>query len=248
MAVFRVNKNRDYTCMSNVHLRDKRITLKAKGLLSVMLSLPDDWDYSINGLTAISRENETAIRTALAELEKCGYLMRTEIHDAGTGKFGYIYDIYETAEKSPHIENPHTDNPHTDNPHTGLPYTENRTQLNTKSQSTNKRSTEGQNTHPAALDAIGNTELRETIEEFLKFRRSIKKPMGEHAVGLLIKKLDGMARTDEEKMGILNQSIMNGWQGLYPLERGRDGRTRFDAYKGTTGGKYQPVGSGETVI
>ena len=124
MAVFRVNKNTNYTCMSNVHLRDRRMTLKAKGLLSVMLNLPDDWDYSISGLAAISKESGAAIRSALGELEGYGYLKRTKAHDPGTGKFDYIYDIYETAADPPHTEEPHTEEPYTVDPHTEEPHTE----------------------------------------------------------------------------------------------------------------------------
>ena len=72
MAVFRVERTRDYTVMSNYHLRDKRISLKAKGLLSMMLSLPDDWNYTTRGLAKICKEGVDAIGGALRELENCG--------------------------------------------------------------------------------------------------------------------------------------------------------------------------------
>ena len=97
MATIRVNKNKNYTVMSNYHLRDKNLSLKAKGLLSVMLSLPDNWDYSITGLVAISKENETAITTALGELKQYKYLQVTKLMPGQTksGRIEYIYDIYE---------------------------------------------------------------------------------------------------------------------------------------------------------
>lgn len=101
MSVFRVNKNKDYTTMCNYHLKDKNLGLKAKGLLSIMLSLPDDWNYSIGGLVAISKENETAIKSALQELRDNGYLRITKEapNKQNGGRFQYIYNIYEYPQK-----------------------------------------------------------------------------------------------------------------------------------------------------
>ena len=82
MAVFRLERTRDYTVMSNHHLRDKRLSLKAKGLLSQMLSLPDDWDYTLSGLAYINRESKDAIRSAVNELERAGYVQRHQTTDA----------------------------------------------------------------------------------------------------------------------------------------------------------------------
>ena len=81
MAVFRVERIKDYTVMSNHHLRNKNLSLKAKGLLSQMLSLPDDWDYTLKGLAAINKESVDAIRTAIWELEDTGYVVRTRVRD-----------------------------------------------------------------------------------------------------------------------------------------------------------------------
>ena len=81
MAVFRVEKSRGYTVMSNHHLRNKELSLKAKGLLSQMLSLPEDWDYTLAGLSHINRESIDAIRTAVWELEKAGYITRRQGRD-----------------------------------------------------------------------------------------------------------------------------------------------------------------------
>lgn len=88
MSVFRVEKNKNYTTMSNYHLRDRNLTLKTKGLLSIMLSLPEDWDYSIKGLVSICKENENAVRSALKELETNGYLIR-EKKQTEKGLFDY---------------------------------------------------------------------------------------------------------------------------------------------------------------
>ena len=95
MAVFRVEKNRGYTVMSNHHLRNKDLSLKAKGLLSQMLSLPENWDYTLKGLSLINRESIDAIRTAVWELEKAGYITRQQNRD-GKGKMAdMVYTIYE---------------------------------------------------------------------------------------------------------------------------------------------------------
>lgn len=97
MSVFRVNKNKDYTVMSNKHLKDKNLSLKAKGLLSMMLSLPDDWDYSIEGLVSISKESKTSVKSTLDELKENDYLIVTKQYPNETqdGRIGYIYDIFE---------------------------------------------------------------------------------------------------------------------------------------------------------
>ena len=92
--VFKVEKNKNYTVMSNYHLRDKNLSLKAKGLLSFMLSLPDDWDYSLNGLCSICKESEGAIKSTLKELKDNGYLVIEKVRGE-KGYFEYNYIIYE---------------------------------------------------------------------------------------------------------------------------------------------------------
>ena len=95
MAVFRVEKNKGYTVMSNHHLRNKALSLKAKGLLSQMLSLPEDWDYTLKGLSLINRESIDAIRTAVWELERAGYIKREQGRDAKGKMADMVYTIYE---------------------------------------------------------------------------------------------------------------------------------------------------------
>ena len=103
MAVFRVNKNKDYTTISNFHLKDKNLSLKAKGLLSMMLSLPEDWDYSVKGLTAICLESKNTINSILNELEKNNYLVRKRIYI--DGKISeWEYNIYENNDLHPKNE------------------------------------------------------------------------------------------------------------------------------------------------
>ncbi len=105
-SVCRVNKNANYTVMSNYHLRSMNLSLKAIGLLSKVLSLPENWDYSIAGLTSICKEKETAIRAALKELKDWGYLTVTKMmpNETASGRIEYVYDFYEYSEKDKHAE------------------------------------------------------------------------------------------------------------------------------------------------
>ena len=163
MAVFRVERNTGYTVMSNHHLRNKELSLKAKGLLSQMLSLPEDWDYTLAGLSYINRESIDAIRTAVWELEKAGYITRRQGRD-DKGKMTAIeYTIYEQpqppAAASPKLENPTLENPTTDkpileNPTPDKPTTENPTQLNKDIQKTDLPKKEKSNTDLSSTDSI----------------------------------------------------------------------------------------------
>ena len=134
MAVFRVERNTGYTVMSNHHLRNKELTLKAKGLLSQMLSLPEDWDYTLAGLSYINRESIDAIRTAVWELEKAGYITRRQGRDEKGKMTAIEYTIYEQPQSpgshSPGLENPTPGKPILENPIPGNPTSENPTQLN----------------------------------------------------------------------------------------------------------------------
>ena len=123
MAVFRVEKTKDFTIMSNYHLRDKNLSLKAKGLLSQMLSLPEEWDYTLAGLAHINKESKDAIRTTILELEKAGYITRHQTTTEG-GRFGS--NEYVIRER-PLPHEPLTENPTTVNPQTAAPLTENPT-------------------------------------------------------------------------------------------------------------------------
>ena len=159
MAVFRVERNKGYTVMSNHHLRNKDLSLKAKGLLSQMLSLPENWDYTLKGLSLINRESIDAIRTAVWELEKAGYITRQQNRD-GKGKMAdMIYTIYEQPQPRPEqpdkaapgLENPVLENPTSDNPTPGNPTLENPTQLNKDISSKEKSITDVSITDPIPI-------------------------------------------------------------------------------------------------
>lgn len=97
MAIFRVNKTQDYTVLSNQHLKDKELSLRAKGLLTIMLSLPEDWNYSIQGLAVLCGVSDGVINGVLKELKTAGYLVVTKLNPDKTksGRFEYVYDVYE---------------------------------------------------------------------------------------------------------------------------------------------------------
>ena len=144
MSVFRVEKNKGYTVMSNHHLRNHTLSLKAKGLLSQMLSLPDDWDYTLQGLAQINKESIDAIREAVRELERAGYIKRSRERDERGCLRGTVYTIYEQphAEPTPEEptqEKPALDNPTLEKPMLEKPTLENPMQLNTESTKKRKR-------------------------------------------------------------------------------------------------------------
>ena len=170
MAVFRVERNTGYTVMSNPHLRNKELSLKSKGLLSQMLSLPEDWDYTLAGLSHINREKIDAIREAVKELEKAGYIVRSRERDEKGRLRGADYVIYEQPQPRepeaatsggqppildlPTLENPTLDNPTLEKPTQEKPTLENPTQLNKDIQKTNLPKKEKSNIDLSSTDSI----------------------------------------------------------------------------------------------
>lgn len=152
MAVFRVERNSGYTVMSNHHLRNKELTLKAKGLLSQMLSLPEDWDYTLAGLSHINRESIDAIRTAVWELEKAGYILRRQGRDEKGKMTAIEHTIYEQPQ--PVLENPIPGKPMLENPTTDNPTSENPTQLNKDRSRTNLSKKEKSITNLSSTDSF----------------------------------------------------------------------------------------------
>ena len=129
----KVAKNRNYTTINNEPLKDTTLSLKAKGLLAVIMSLPDSWDFTINGIIAITKEGKGAVYSAIKELEDAGYCSREMIRNDNNQFEGCDYTFYEVKQvaKETLTDFPHTGKPLTENPHTGFPHTENRPQLNT---------------------------------------------------------------------------------------------------------------------
>ncbi len=147
MAVFRIERTRDYTVMSNHHLRDKGLSLKSKGLLSMMLSLPEDWNYTTRGLAKICKEGVDAIGGALRELESAGYIVRNQMRDRQGRISDTEYVIYEQPQpKEPDTPQPDTASPDTENPYLDGPDTEKPAELNIEKSKTQKSNTQGSST------------------------------------------------------------------------------------------------------
>lgn len=227
MAVMRIHKTRDYTVMSNAHFREREMSLKAKGLLSLMFSLPDDWDYSIAGLVAICKENETAINSTLKELKRFGYLSVTKLYpnETESGRIEYVYDIFETPQKKDFLkeEKQGVENQ-------GV---ENRGQLNTKKSKTKNLNTNNQNNEEeerkkgepkrSSYDVIvgekvKNEEVKKTLFEYIKMRKLIKKPLTDFALRELIAKLEKLATEPTEQVEILKKSIVGSYLDIFPLK------------------------------
>ena len=138
MAVCRVEKNKNYTTMSNYHLRDKSLSNKSRGLLSTMLSLPETWDYTTRGLAAICKDGVDGITAQLKELEQCGYLARHRIRDTNGRICDMEYIIYE----QPHPPSPDTEKPDMDKPDMGKPCLESPAQINIDKRRTDESITE----------------------------------------------------------------------------------------------------------
>ncbi len=230
MAVFRVEKTRDYTVMANHHLKNRTLTLKAKGLLSLMLSLPEDWDYTLKGLSLISRENIDAIREAVKELERAGYIVRFRERNGRGQLKGAEYVIYEqpqqpdlpmlenpTLEK-PILENPTQANPTQENPTLDFPTQENPMQLNTKREKTYPSITHSVNTHsvihgppPAGENDRQNIQqMRENIREQIEY---------EHITTLTNRRqIDELVEIMLEVALTQADTIKIGADGVYPAE------------------------------
>ncbi len=190
MAVFRIEKTKDYTVMANHHLRNKSLSLKAKGLLSLMLSLPEDWDYTTKGLSTICKDGVDSICSTVKELEKAGYVKRRRIRDAHGRLTEVEYTILEQPEppedppkrENPVLDNPVLGNPVLDFPEQGFPKQakpeqENPAQLNTKKSNTNQSNTDLSNTHsffpsgpaPAAEGMTDGCSEREKIKDQIDY-------------------------------------------------------------------------------
>lgn len=212
MAVLRVNKTSNYTVMSNYHFKEKEMSLKAKGLLSLMLSLPDTWDYSINGLVAICKESETAINSTLKELKDFGYLVISKVRN-GKGQYEYVYNIYEQPHlqdtQSQEVESPEVEKPGVENP--GV---ENIGQYNTNKSNIkkiNKKEINKENNY------FENAEINSLFTEFLELRKKLKAVNSDRAINMLINKLNKY--DDEVKREMIERSILNSWKDVYEIKQ-----------------------------
>ena len=206
MSVFRINKTQNYTVMSNHHFKEKKMSLKAKGLLSLMLSLPDDWDYSISGLATLSKDGKDSIMSALAELEKFGYLTRTRLTDE-KGRFaGVEYNIFEV----PQPQNPNSEKPNSANENAEKPNSEKPAQLNTNLTNYLKDLlfTELSTKDESLLDLY---------QQYIKTREEMNAPLNETSLEKLVSRSKRLSNGNIQVEKILLESaIINGWKNVYP--------------------------------
>lgn len=202
-TVFRVEKNREFVVMSNKFLRNKEMSLKAKGLLALCLSLPDDWNYSLSGLVAICKESLTSIRSALKELEEFGHLKREKKKDE-KGQFIYEYILFE---------HPHTDFLHMDNLHTETLPTD-----NDRQQSIKKQIIKEPNIDELYMYIKEHTfaSIWTLLYDFLEMRNGMGTPMTMRGLKMLISRLEKLSNGDISVQRLmLENAIMNQWKNVY---------------------------------
>lgn len=233
MAVMRINKTTDYTVMLNYHFREKDMSLKAKGLLSLMLSLPEDWDFTVKGLANLNKDGVDGVRAALEELKTFGYLRVTRERNEKGQVSGTVYDIYEKpTQEKPVLEEPKEEKPILEKPTQEKPIQENPTQLNTKGikylnnkilkESSTKGIKESVRAKKEPEQYFEDEELNCKFLEFLAMRKKIRKPVRtDRALKALLKKLHELSGGDLGMMKkIIDQSLDKEWLGFFELKTG----------------------------
>ena len=208
MSVFRVNKTANYTVMSNHHFKEKKMSLKAKGLLSLMLSLPDDWDYSISGLATLSKDGKDSIMSALGELEKFGYLTRQRLTN-NKGQFaGVEYNIYEVPQPQLSVA---------DNPNEGIEKADNSNAEKCHQLNTNLINYLLDKVYDLLNTNERDAELISLYREYIRMRDEMKAPLTEPG---LIKLIDRAKRLSKGNIRVekvlLETAIINNWKNIYP--------------------------------
>lgn len=234
MSVIRTIKNDNYTTMCNTHLRDKNLSLKAKGLLSMMLSLPDKWHYSIKGLEGICKESKNTINSVLNELEDNNYLVRRRRYRNGKiSEWEYI--IFENNENHDE-ELLHLKNEDLENEDLEIQDLENRDVYKiTKELSTNRLNTneykekniKKESVNSVIAEYTENKDLQDALHDFVDMRNKARKPLTVRAMKLSLNELDKLAVDDMTKIAIVNQSIVHSWPTFYKLQNNNNGQRQL---------------------
>lgn len=208
MSIIRVEKNRNYTVINNEFLRNKELSLKAKGLLAVCLSLPDTWNWSIAGLVSICKESITSVRSSLKELEEYGYVTILKTKD-DKGRFIYEYTIYETpVSDSPDIQNLHLDNLTVEKQDI-----ENVRQLNTNQLSTKEVSTNELNLYIQEHAFAATWSL---FQEYIEMRKEIGAPISMRGLKMLLTRVEKLSDNNINVQRLmLENAIQNQWKNVY---------------------------------
>lgn len=221
MSIIRVNKTKNYTVLSNYHFKEKKMSLKAKGLLSLMLSLPDDWNFSVSGLVTLSKDGKDSVMSALSELEKFGYLHREKLLNE-KGQFnGVEYNIYEEPLK----EFPIADKQISDKQTSEKQNAEKPPQLNTKlTNNSNNKIIYNINNYIDILDTIPDEHLRNLYCYFLDNRDHMGDPLTRKGLELLIERVRELAGLDIDKQkALLRTAVINNWKNVY--QKGEEPRS-----------------------
>lgn len=220
MSVIRIHKTKNFTVMSNYHFKEKKMSLKAKGLLSLMLSLPDDWNYSISGLVTLSKDGKDSVMTALAELEKFGYLTRTQLVNEKGQFSGVEYHIFEEPQK----ENPIAEKPNADIQQTEKQNAEKPRQLNTNSiNNENNKSIKELNTNAISeselydiLVTIEDEELAELYREYTEWRATTEAPLTKQGLKMLIARCKRLSKYDVAvQKAMVETALIQGWKNVF---------------------------------
>jgi hypothetical protein len=222
MSVFRISKTKNFTVMSNYHFKEKGMSLKAKGLLSLMLSLPDTWDYSISGLVKLSKDGKDSVMTALAELEKFGYLTRTQLTN-NKGQFsGVEYNIFEEPQPETAVSantnsgNEKAENSNSENPRqlNNYPNKELK-ELNNKELSTKPGSLIPDEIYEILIADVEDDELRELYMDYVLMRNE-SSPLTPKGLKMLISRGFRLSEFNPNvHKGIVETAIINNWQNIY---------------------------------
>jgi hypothetical protein len=225
MPIMHKETKDNYTVISNDVFYDSTLSMKAKGLLCQMLSLPDNWQFSIEGLTNLVKDGKEAVRNAVLELESAGYVRREEVRVDGR----YTSIEYFVHDYIPETSNPMSEEPMSENPTSVNPMSKNRPQLNTNTLNTKESSTKKSNTKKSKTNSLEvlvldlPEELQDVMRAFIDMRKQMKSPMTEYALKLLIRKMMKLANNNTDMCReILEQSITNGWKSVYPLSGNRN--------------------------
>lgn len=221
-SVIRSGRKQQFTVLYNSMLRDRRLSLKAKGLFAIMASLPEDWQYSISGLATYTGYGKDVIRAALVELKKAGYLLQEQSHGE-SGRFAS--SVYVLQDEAPCAENPTTvapcaDLPFTAKPSTALPFAANPTQQN--KDLTKERLTNTPKVPNEVYDAIDryigdDPEYRAAFDGFLANRIAMRKPVKTaRAINTIINRLR-MVNDREVEITMLDKATERNWQTVYKL-------------------------------
>lgn len=221
MSVFRINKTNNFTIMSNHHFKEKGMSLKAKGLLSLMLSLPDTWDYSVAGLVTLSKDGKDSVMTALAELEKFGYLERTQLVD-DKGRFsGVEYHIFE----EPQPKNTITEKPNSDSEKTEKGNSDKPQQLNTKDinnlknkdiKELNTKGISEADMYEVLMDKVEDTDLQELYIDYITWRAETDAPITKHGLKMLIARCERLSEFDMSvQKAMVETALIQGWKNVF---------------------------------